>query len=1232
MQNRNGERYHNDFAPLLCVGFLSLIGFSIFRLFFVYIFGLQWVFDLTRANGSCNEDWDNIFSYIPWVCSYPMGHRINFLNFWAVPFNYLALILGTIIGCVLVMPIIIVFFPCFGIYYGIKKLSRVENIPKEFANQFIYVLGTNIVYIAIISGYDLLLKTLLYRAWLHNSYGLAKILFKFLQLNSVLTIITALMTLLAIIAIAVMFFAQFKAHLELMRELKFDGLSWFDKFLKSLADRDGRLLKADIDLLFFIGITVLPFLAITSGTVLLIAVASVPTLLLVHYLIPHFITVCPGLRETKRDFQLIISPSIPEQVPLPSRDNPSRSAPAPATKPIPTMTVQQDGVDPCPSPVCSLPPMISLDVNAAMPLPILKSGRTFTYAHLHLPANALDAICDYLLLKEQVHFSAVCRNFYCQMQGNARYAGFWDRKYPQIADEHQVGIYFDYHHIANSSPYYDRIQIVIRGYAKFVADNFLGKVSKYRHPIARNIKYRLCNSWAHDLQEPKAKRVEKADIVVLFLTSLSDVNRARQQMQKWYRNRPSVKIIYAYFRCQGEGIRVINYNGNSIVPYQICGYNTDLTILLNTIERIAINKILYGDCIKNVITPATRELEHIMTMMKTPPAIQTVDTLLVTNADLRAGDILLKYHDGSLINKGIVIGTKVNARVYREGDVNKYITHAAICLEDGKIIVEAAGEGLQIRDVTSDDHYVWEIFRYTAHPEVVRLAIGFARVLTERAVGDRQSAVAQPSGQYTRWRACLAAIYPNPEHFPSDRHTEIAAIAERMDGLESLEDFALATEQYYCSHFVSFVYALAGQIIHGNSAEPPVDKDYRVILPAHLYKHLCENPSWQNVGLLDNTTRVMLHMQRPKRFPGSFLASDTEAHLVMDRVIVRIWGSAANPRVAVPAHAKMPTKDSVGHISIEYGIDRKYLSIWPIEEGLGIVKTCACKFAPDYNHDVMAEGRPADITYCFYTLDSSDMDDAFNNLKQKLKGWSLVGGLLCSNVESCASAAYGILCAGGLGNLTGTKRQRARATTDACCWASWHKGAHSVQSGGNLLTSRLQEARTEFAGSIAASIYMAEMGAGLIVCSPDQLESELQEAKKQELRNNPITRNIYFPRYNIHLMTFGAGQEPEIIAYYRMHPPRYDIIVLIQCGENYYVWPCNSLLQEEPQLIPIDINLCQELRDKFPAIGSNTCWRLDDGFIARGGISHRAWKEIMDKGNYTFTETEITAGRTCGIQ
>lgn len=224
------------------------------------------------------------------------------------------------------------------------------------------------------------------------------------------------------------------------------------------------------------------------------------------------------------------------------------------------------------------------------------------------------------------------------------------------------------------------------------------------------------------------------------------------------------------------------------------------------------------------------------------------------------------------------------------------------------------------------------------------------------------------------------------------------------------------------------------------------------------------------------------------------------------RVVVNIWTSAGNPN---------HRGHNVGHVSIQ--TPNQYMSLWPRQargdepaakgnEGLGFFKGISHELLPDYKKDEEYEGRPPEVRLCFYSLNTTDMEREFDRVKDTLKGWSLLG--LEKKSESCASLAWHLLQAGGIGKLAGLPTQSSVSSTGSST-GSFLSGKYASGSSaqGSSSASDSKGASTESQG---ASTYASEMAISLVVKSPDALAGALTQAKKQELSSHPLTQGLTF--------------------------------------------------------------------------------------------------------------------------
>lgn len=145
-----------------------------------------------------------------------------------------------------------------------------------------------------------------------------------------------------------------------------------------------------------------------------------------------------------------------------------------------------------------------------------------------------------------------------------------------------------------------------------------------------------------------------------------------------------------------------------------------------------------------------------------------------------------------------------------------------------------------------------------------------------------------------------------------------------------------------------------------------------------------------------------------------------------NRVIIRVWTSQWN---------KHHPGQNVGHVSIETESPKGYYSLWPTDQGKnqgpGLFKPIQKEFKRTYQADRLAEDRDPELTICLYSLNIKGIIKKFNDIKDNLAGWRLVGSnvlsrkLKSTNKESCASLAYRLLLAGDIDDLTSSHSSKA---------------------------------------------------------------------------------------------------------------------------------------------------------------------------------------------------------------
>lgn len=249
--------------------------------------------------------------------------------------------------------------------------------------------------------------------------------------------------------------------------------------------------------------------------------------------------------------------------------------------------------------------------------------------------------------------------------------------------------------------------------------------------------------------------------------------------------------------------------------------------------------------------------------------------------------------------------------------------------------------------------------------------------------------------------------------------------------------------------------------------------------------------------------------------------------LEANRIIVNIWTSGFNQKTP---------GETVGHVSVQ--TPRNYMSLWPKQahhpfeqsaldsEPGGIVRPVTHEL-PDYDTDLKYENRPPEKVFCFYKLDVTAIEREFDTVKSTLKGWSLLG--VCENCESCVSLAYRLLQAGGIEKLAGGKVAHAADQSSVAATGSstgmFNKKANLSTTSGYAISSQSDAAKAALDEAKGASVYSVEMGAGLVIKSPDFLGEILIKAKQQELTQYPLTQQIKYERETAVSMPSSSSDE-----------------------------------------------------------------------------------------------------------
>ncbi len=191
-------------------------------------------------------------------------------------------------------------------------------------------------------------------------------------------------------------------------------------------------------------------------------------------------------------------------------------------------------------------------------------------------------------------------------------------------------------------------------------------------------------------------------------------------------------------------------------------------------------------------------------------------------SNLRKGDIMMKYHDGSLISKVISFGQSIT------GYQHANIVHTGI-LCDQIHIVESQGSGVVINNlITGNNQYGYQVFR----PTNAMLGEGAANGAKMFADIHRRN----NSLSYTISTGVKSLFGGNSN----------ASTPKTMDELMEriLEG---RTSPFFCSHFVVWIYQFAAAQ-SGLAASSIFNMDAAKANPARLMDILNGNPQFTYVG------------------------------------------------------------------------------------------------------------------------------------------------------------------------------------------------------------------------------------------------------------------------------------------------------------------------------------------------------------------------------------------------
>ncbi len=152
---------------------------------------------------------------------------------------------------------------------------------------------------------------------------------------------------------------------------------------------------------------------------------------------------------------------------------------------------------------------------------------------------------------------------------------------------------------------------------------------------------------------------------------------------------------------------------------------------------------------------------------------------------------------------------------------------------------------------------------------------------------------------------------------------------------------------------------------------------------------------------------------RDKSWPNKY-ENQTNTYLDAGNWIkVHIWTAAISAKIS------LITRSNVGHVSVE--TPNFYASIWPNWQAQsgnrrnnGIKTPVPAYETRTYQDDCSGEGKEPE-TYVFRSLDGEKISDENKLMRRE---WTLKGNKFPTGAESCSSASYRLLKAGGINKLS----------------------------------------------------------------------------------------------------------------------------------------------------------------------------------------------------------------------
>ena len=194
--------------------------------------------------------------------------------------------------------------------------------------------------------------------------------------------------------------------------------------------------------------------------------------------------------------------------------------------------------------------------------------------------------------------------------------------------------------------------------------------------------------------------------------------------------------------------------------------------------------------------------------------------------DLKPGDILLKFSDGSWISKVIKTGEKL-----LDKKENSDVVHAGL-LFDNNIIIEAQGSGVSANDLrVGNKKYGYIVFR-CKNANMASGSAEFAKVLFDSHQNNQKQS-------YDLFGA-VSSLFKKKDKIPKTEDLEA-----RVDGI-----FDNKKHKFFCSQFVVFVYQFVAEQ-NGIKAADVFGKKDTLVAPSYLATALVDNAKYfEEVGYL----------------------------------------------------------------------------------------------------------------------------------------------------------------------------------------------------------------------------------------------------------------------------------------------------------------------------------------------------------------------------------------------